>query len=252
VTASPSSPEARNQKRGKRDEGNGWWSGCGDWAADSSPGIEHPGSVRLRRENNPIRQTGVLSNIHLSLRRSVQGRLTAPAPALTCIRLLSMDDLANIVAIFLAGGRTTRLRSVVSDRPKVLADVAGRPFLADLLDLLDGAGVRRTVLSVGYMEETVRQVIGTRFGSMEIAYSREDSRVVLAGRMVLRRSEAVNVPPLSPGFSHGVRGPRSILMLIFPRSVAEKPAIKIQRPRRSLRTRGLRRGYPQRGRTETT
>src|SRR5262245_41005832 len=84
-----------------------------------------------------------------------------------------MSELANIEAIILAGGLGTRLRSAVADRPKVLAEVAGRPFLAYLLDLLEGAGVRRAVLSVGYMEESVRRTIGARFGSMEVVYSRE-------------------------------------------------------------------------------
>ena len=39
-------------------------------------------------------------------------------------------------AIVLAGGFGTRLRAVVSDVPKPLAPVAGRPFLAWLLDTL--------------------------------------------------------------------------------------------------------------------
>ena len=44
-------------------------------------------------------------------------------------------------AIVLCGGKGERLRSVVSDRPKVLAEVAGRPFLAFVLERLrrDGA-----------------------------------------------------------------------------------------------------------------
>ena len=39
-------------------------------------------------------------------------------------------------AIVLAGGLGTRLRSVVPDLPKPMAPVAGRPFLAWLLDAL--------------------------------------------------------------------------------------------------------------------
>ena len=38
--------------------------------------------------------------------------------------------------LILAGGLGTRLRSVVADRPKVLAEVAGRPFITHLLDQL--------------------------------------------------------------------------------------------------------------------
>ena len=38
-------------------------------------------------------------------------------------------------ALILAGGMGTRLRSVVHDVPKPMADIAGRPFLAYLMDL---------------------------------------------------------------------------------------------------------------------
>ncbi len=39
-------------------------------------------------------------------------------------------DIEKIPAVILVGGLGTRLRTVVSDRPKVLAPVAGRPFLS--------------------------------------------------------------------------------------------------------------------------
>ncbi len=43
-------------------------------------------------------------------------------------------------AVVLAGGRGTRLASVVADRPKPLAPVDGEPFLLRLLDQLAAAG----------------------------------------------------------------------------------------------------------------
>ena len=52
-------------------------------------------------------------------------------------------DLSDVTAAILAGGLGTRLRPAVADRPKVLAPVAGRPFVTHLLDLLAAAGVRR-------------------------------------------------------------------------------------------------------------
>jgi D-glycero-alpha-D-manno-heptose 1-phosphate guanylyltransferase len=39
-------------------------------------------------------------------------------------------------ALILAGGLGTRLRSVVKDKPKPMAEVAGKPFLAYLIDQL--------------------------------------------------------------------------------------------------------------------
>lgn len=77
-------------------------------------------------------------------------------------------------AIVLVGGLGTRLRSVVSDLPKPLACVAGRPFLAWLLDRLADGGIRRVILAAGYRAEQVQALIGTRWRSMDVAYSVED------------------------------------------------------------------------------
>lgn len=79
----------------------------------------------------------------------------------------------GVTAAILAGGLGTRLRSVVADRPKVLAPVAGRPFLAHLLDRLSSAGVGKVVLLVGYAAEQVKAAFGEEYGGMRLAYSAE-------------------------------------------------------------------------------
>ncbi len=76
-------------------------------------------------------------------------------------------------ALILAGGFGTRLRSVVSDRPKVLADVNGRPFLTYLLDSLEAAGLHSVTLLTGYLSSMVEDTIGYRYGNMQIGYSVE-------------------------------------------------------------------------------
>ncbi len=76
-------------------------------------------------------------------------------------------------AIVLAGGLGTRLRGVVDDVPKPLAPVAGRPFLAWLLDALGDAGIRRAILATGHLSDLVEQAIGHDWGGLDIAYSRE-------------------------------------------------------------------------------
>jgi histidinol-phosphate phosphatase family protein len=84
-----------------------------------------------------------------------------------------MTDLSGLTVAVLAGGLGTRLRSVVADRPKVLADIHGRPFLAYLLDQLAGAGCRCVVLCTGYLGEQVSRVFGRSYGPLEIRYSQE-------------------------------------------------------------------------------
>ncbi|BCT91854.1 D-glycero-D-manno-heptose 1-phosphate guanosyltransferase [Lysobacter helvus] len=89
-------------------------------------------------------------------------------------------------AIVLVGGLGTRLRSVVSDVPKPLAPVAGRPFLAWVLDHLVDAGLARIILAVGYRGELVEQAIGARWrtasgASADIVYARESEPLGTGG-----------------------------------------------------------------------
>lgn len=78
-----------------------------------------------------------------------------------------------IDAIVLAGGMGTRLRPVTGDLPKPMAPVAGRPFLEILLATLEGKGLRRAVLSLGYRAERIRDHFGSRFGAIELDYEIE-------------------------------------------------------------------------------
>lgn len=88
-------------------------------------------------------------------------------------------------AIVLAGGLGTRLRTVVADLPKPLASVAGRPFLAHLLDQLARGGLRRVILATGYMAEKIEQAIGARWAGMDIVYSKESEPLGTGGAIRL-------------------------------------------------------------------
>lgn len=96
-----------------------------------------------------------------------------------------MSDLNQVSVAILAGGLGTRLRPVVGDQPKVLAAVAGRPFLAILLEWLARAGARRVVLCTGYRGDLVRQELGQRFGPIDLIYSQEDRPLGTAGALRL-------------------------------------------------------------------
>src|SRR5882757_10846574 len=78
-------------------------------------------------------------------------------------------------ALILAGGLGNRLRTVVSDRPKPLAEVAGRPFITFLLDQLLRFGFQRAVLCVGHLGEYVPPVLGEKYGALELLYSFEQT-----------------------------------------------------------------------------
>jgi D-glycero-alpha-D-manno-heptose 1-phosphate guanylyltransferase len=88
-------------------------------------------------------------------------------------------------AVFLAGGRGTRLQSVVSDRPKPLADINGKPFLYYLLaytlkyNLID-----KIILSIGYKKEMISDYFGTSFQGIPIVYSLEEEPLGTGGAIL--------------------------------------------------------------------
>ncbi len=93
--------------------------------------------------------------------------------------------LQGTTAAILAGGLGTRLRATVADRPKVLATVGGRPFLAYLLDQFAAAGLRRVVLCTGYLGDRVEEAFGKTYKGLELKYSREDTPLGTAGGLRL-------------------------------------------------------------------
>jgi D-glycero-alpha-D-manno-heptose 1-phosphate guanylyltransferase len=81
--------------------------------------------------------------------------------------------LSETTAVILAGGLGTRLRSVVADRPKILAPISGKPFLSYLLDQLDEARVRYAILCTGYLGDMVQETLGNNYKNIKLAYSQE-------------------------------------------------------------------------------
>ena len=67
--------------------------------------------------------------------------------------------LNDIDVLVLAGGLGTRLRPVLTDRPKLLAPIAGRTYLDNLFDWLAHFGARRAVLALGYRAEAINEYV---------------------------------------------------------------------------------------------
>jgi NDP-sugar pyrophosphorylase family protein len=89
-------------------------------------------------------------------------------------------------AIILAGGLGTRLRPVVSDAPKSMAQVAGRPFMEYLLAQLRSNGFDRAVICAGFMAEALMSHFGDgREWGIDLAYSLESEARGTAGALKL-------------------------------------------------------------------
>ena len=96
-----------------------------------------------------------------------------------------MSDFSQVSAIILAGGLGTRLRTVVSDRPKVMGGINGNPFLYYLLDQLVEASMEKVVISTGYMGHVIEKTVGSSYKSLHVDYSPEEKPLGTAGALKL-------------------------------------------------------------------
>ena len=85
-------------------------------------------------------------------------------------------------AILLAGGLGTRLRSVVSDRPKPMALIEGKPFMEYVVQGLVNHGITDIIFAVGYKGSMVEEYFkdGTGFG-VRVSYAYEETLLGTAG-----------------------------------------------------------------------
>ena len=84
-------------------------------------------------------------------------------------------------AIILAGGFGTRLQKVVSDLPKPMADINGKPFLEYLFNYLEKYKIKKVILSVGYKHEKIIEYFGDNFKNIKIKYAVENQPLGTGG-----------------------------------------------------------------------
>ena len=102
---------------------------------------------------------------------------------------------AECAVCILAGGLGSRLREVVSDRQKAVAEVAGEPFVCRIVRQLSAAGIRRIVFCVGYKAESVEAVLARRFPGIEISFSCETTPLGTAGAVRLALDRGLVATP---------------------------------------------------------
>jgi len=89
-------------------------------------------------------------------------------------------------AVILAGGLGTRMRPMTETIPKPMLLVAGKPFLEHQLNLLKDHGIRRVLLLVAYLGETIERYFGdgSRF-NCRLDYSCEAAPLGTGGALKL-------------------------------------------------------------------
>jgi D-glycero-alpha-D-manno-heptose 1-phosphate guanylyltransferase len=97
-------------------------------------------------------------------------------------------------AIILAGGKGTRLQSVVSEVPKPMAPIGDKPFLYYQMLYLASRGVNRFILSVGYKSETITSYFGDEFNGLPIVYVFEETPLGTGGgvRLAINACQSEN------------------------------------------------------------
>jgi len=98
-------------------------------------------------------------------------------------------------AIILAGGLGTRLRPVVSDLPKCMAPVAGRPFLKHVIRYLLSQGIEKFIFSLGYKHEMIEGFLNDEFPTLHCECSVEQEPLGTGGAIYLacKRTKEENV-----------------------------------------------------------
>ena len=95
-------------------------------------------------------------------------------------------------AIILAGGLGRRLRSVVSELPKCLAPVNGRPFLSFLIDHLQKQGISKFIFSLGFKHEAIANFLQENYDAVSYELSIEYEPLGTGGAILLSLSKAKN------------------------------------------------------------
>jgi NDP-sugar pyrophosphorylase family protein len=92
-------------------------------------------------------------------------------------------SLASVDAVVLCGGLGTRLKPVLPDGQKTMAEISGRPFLQIVVDWLRAEGLRRLVFCAGHRADEVERFFAGRYPDMELAFSVEREPLGTAGAL---------------------------------------------------------------------
>lgn len=82
-------------------------------------------------------------------------------------------NLGEMDVVILAGGEGTRLREIISDRPKPMAEINNRPFLDILIEHISSYGFKRFILCTGYRADFIQEYYNHAKTSQKILFSEE-------------------------------------------------------------------------------
>ncbi|HJC24894.1 MAG TPA: HAD-IIIA family hydrolase [Candidatus Eisenbergiella merdavium] len=93
-------------------------------------------------------------------------------------------------AVFMAGGKGTRITSVASDIPKPMIQIAGKPVLEHEIECLRSQGITDLIITISHLGHRIREYFGdgSRFG-VKIQYFDETAPMGNAGALFKLKEE---------------------------------------------------------------
>lgn len=88
-------------------------------------------------------------------------------------------------AIILAGGLGTRLQSVLTDIPKCMAPINGKPFISYLLEYLKMQGIKKFIFALGFKSKIFEAFLSTHLSKSSYALSIENEPLGTGGAIKL-------------------------------------------------------------------
>jgi len=84
-------------------------------------------------------------------------------------------------AMVMAAGLGKRMRPLTATRPKPLVQVAGKPLIDHVFERLQAAGIKRAVVNVHYLADTLEAHVTGRFTGIEVLISDERKQLMETG-----------------------------------------------------------------------
>ncbi len=119
-------------------------------------------------------------------------------------------------AMLMAAGLGKRMRPLTATRPKPLVKVAGKPLMDHALDRMADGGIRRVVVNVHYLADTVEAHLKARRGDMEFVISDERAKLLETGGGLMRARPLLGDQPFFCANSDNlwVDGPRETFAMM--------------------------------------
>jgi MurNAc alpha-1-phosphate uridylyltransferase len=119
-------------------------------------------------------------------------------------------------AMIMAAGLGKRMRPLTATRPKPLIEVAGKALLDHVLERLHAAGVKKVVVNVHYLADSVEAHLTTRHHGLEVVISDERRLLLETGGGLIHAADLIDSDPFLAVNSDNlwVDGPADTLKLL--------------------------------------